>query len=95
MVIRLTTTSTTIQLSWTSAGLVVNRYVIIWKRDTSGECSGSDTDLAIISNGSTTYIIYGLEEHISYSITVTATNTAGSEVSDPVSGITKEAGKKQ
>ena len=72
----------------------MNRYEIIWERDISGECSENDMDMAIVFNGSNTHIIYGLEENSSYSITVTATNAAGSEVSDPVSGITKEAGSK-
>ena len=89
------TTPTTILLSWTSSGSVVNRYVIIWERDTSGECAGNDIDMAIILNGSTSYIIYGLEEHSSYTVTVTATNTAGTEISDSVSAITREAGKGQ
>ena len=36
--------------------------------------------------------ISGLEEDSSYTITVTASNEAGSAVSDPVTGITGETG---
>ena len=45
-----------------------------------------------ITNGSTSYTITGLEEKTSYTITVTATNAAGSAVSDLVFGTTLTAG---
>ena len=43
-----------------------------------------------ITNGSTSYTISGLQEGSSYTVNVTATNTAGSAVSDPVTGRTQE-----
>ena len=46
-----------------------------------------------ITDGSTSYMITGLEEDSSYSITVTATNAAGSSaVSGTVTAVTGEAG---
>ena len=66
---------------------------MMWERDTSGECPDEDQGSAIITDGSTSYTITGLEEDSSYTITVTATNAAGSAVSDPVTGMTGEAGE--
>ena len=72
-------TSTTIPLSWTSAGSVVNSYEVVWIYD--GECSDVRGDRAIIAGDMTSYTIEGLEEYITYSITVTTTNAVGSAVS--------------
>ena len=66
---------------------------MMWERDTSGECSDEDEGSATITNSSTSYTITGLEEDSSYTITVVATNAAGSAVSDPVPGVTGEAGE--
>ena len=88
------TTHTTISLSWTSGGPVVNNYEVMWERDTSGECPDVDEGSAIITDGSNSYTITGLEEDSNYTITVTATNAAGSTVSDSVTGMTKEAGER-
>ena len=64
----------------------------MWQRDTSGECSGEDKDSDTITDGSTNHEITGLEEDSSYSITVRATNDAGSsEVT--VTVMTLEAGE--
>ena len=87
------TTSITISLSWTSVGSVVDNYVVMWERDTSRECPGVDKDSTTITGGSTSYTISGLEEDSSYTITVTATNAAGSAVSVPVTAMTGEAGE--
>ena len=89
------TTATTISLSWTSAGSVVDSYEVVWKRDTStsGGCSDEDEGSTTITDGSTSYTITGLEEDSNYTITVNATNAAGSAVSDPVTGMTGEAGE--
>ena len=87
------TTSTTIPLTWTSAGSQVDSYEVTWERDTSGECPDVDEDSATISGSSTSYTISGLEEDSNYTITVTATNTAGSAVSVPVTAVTGEAGE--
>ena len=65
----------------------------MWQRDTTGECSNEDEDSATITD--TSYTITGLEEDSIYSITVTASNTAGSSVvSDTVSPMTLEAGER-
>ena len=88
------TTATTISLSWSvPSGSVVDSYEVVWERDTSGECPDEDEGSATITDGSTSYTITGLEEASSYTITVTATNAAGSAASDPVTGMTGEAGE--
>ena len=66
---------------------------MVWERDTSGECPDVDMDNATISGSSTGYTISGLQEGSNYTITVTATNTAGSAVSVPVTAMTEEAGE--
>ena len=69
--------------------------MVIWKRDTSEECSDEDGGNNTITDGSTSYSIENVEEGSSYTITVTATNAAGSVVSDPVMGVTEEVGEEQ
>ena len=87
------TTATTISLSWSvPSGSVVDSYEVVWERDTSGECPDEDEGSATITDGSTSYTITRLEEDSSYTITVTATNAAGSAVSDPVNAKTKIIG---
>ena len=77
-------TATTISLSWSvPSGSVVDSYEVMWETDSS----------ATITDGSTSYTITGLEEDTSYTITVTATNAAGSAVSAPVTGTTSSTGK--
>ena len=85
------TTATTISLSWTGAGSVVDSYEVMWERDTSGECSDEDEGSTTISDGSTSHTIMRLEEDSTYTITVTVRNAIGNAVSDPVSGVTEEA----
>ena len=86
------TTATSISLSWTSAGSEVDSYEVMWQRDTSGECP--DEDSISLTDGATSYDIVGLEEGSSYSITVTASNAAGSSaVSNTVTATTLEAGE--
>ena len=58
---------------------------MVWTR---GGIKSSTT----ITDGSTSYTITGQEENSSYTITVTATNAAGSEVNDLVFGTTLTAG---
>ena len=65
----------------------------MWVRDTSGECFDEDKGNATITDGSTFYNITKLEEDSNYTITVVATNVAGSEISHPVTGMTWEAGE--
>ena len=69
--------------------------MVIWKRNTSEECSDKDGGNSTVTDGSTSYSIENLEEGSSYTITVTATNAAGSVVSDPVMGVTEEVGEEQ
>ena len=68
----------------------------MWETDDIGGCSGgSDMDSTTITDGSTSYDIMGLEEDSSYTITVTASNSAGSSaVSNTVSAMTLEAGER-
>ena len=87
------TTATTVSLSWTSAGSVVDSNEVMWERVTSGECPDENSGSTTITDGSTSYTITGLEEDSNYTITVTATNAAGSAVSDPITGMTGEAGE--
>ena len=81
-------TPTTIPVTWTSAGSVVNSYEVEWTYD--GECSDVMGGRATVTD-MTSYTIEGLEEYITYSITVTATNDVGSAVSEVASGRTSEA----
>ena len=69
-------TSTTIPLTWTSAGSVVNSYKVVW-RYYFGGCSDVRGDRATVAGDMSRYTIEGLEEYITYSITVTATNDVG------------------
>ena len=66
---------------------------MMWERDTSEECPDEDEGSTTITDGSTSYTITGLEEDSRYAITMTATNAAGSAASDPVTGMTGEAGE--
>ena len=87
------TTNTTISLSWTSAGTVVDSYEVMWERDTSGECSDEDRNSTFLSGSSISHTIAGLEEDSNYTVIVKAVNAIGSEKSNSVFGITGEAGK--
>ena len=86
------TTATTISLSWTSAGSIINNYTVVWEKQTTEECPNKDGASFVITDGSTSYTITGLEEYSSYDITVTASNIDGSTISDPMYGMTNEAG---
>ena len=88
-----TSTATSISLSWTSAGSEDVSYEVMWETDDIGGCSGgSDMDSTTITDG---YNIMGLEEDSSYTITVTASNSAGSSaVSNTVTAMTLEAGER-
>ena len=76
-------TPTSISISWTSGGSEGVRYFVEWQRDTS-----EDQGTVTIIDGSTSYVISGLEENSRYIIRVTASNAIGSEESDPVIGVT-------
>ena len=53
-----------------------------------------DEGNATITGGFTNYTITELEEDSNYTITVTATNAAGSTDSDPVTGMTMKEGER-
>ena len=76
-------------MTWTSAGSEAVSYEVGWTYD--GQCAGISGGSAS-SGMDTSYTIDGMEEGITYSITVTATNTMGSEVSSAAIGKTSEAG---
>ena len=88
------TTATTISLSWTSTGSVVDSYEVIWERDTSGECPDEDTDSVFLNGSSTSHTIEGLEEDSAYTVIVMTINAVGNEESNLAFGITGEAGTK-
>ena len=69
---------------------------MFWETADIGGCSGgSDMNSTTITDGSTSYDIMGLEEDSSYTITVTASNSAGSSaVSNTVTAMTLEAGER-
>ena len=88
------TTTTSISLSWTSAGSDVN-YAVMWQRDASLECPDVDEDLFTIYNGSTRYDIMGLEEDSRYDVTVLAFNAEDSRaLSNTCTAMTLEAGER-
>ena len=86
----ISTTATSISLSWTSAGSVVDSSVVMWqvfinrggsttKADGDEESSGTSGSIT-----STSYTIQELESGTNYSITVTVINAAGSNISEPI-----------
>ena len=85
-------TATTISLSWTSAGSMVDIYEVMWQRDTSGDCPDQDVGSTTLTDSSTSYIITGLEQSSNYTITVIATNANVMEISNSVTGFTQESG---
>ena len=84
-------TPTTIPLTWTSAGSVVNSYGVKWTYDV--ECSEVMGGSAIVTGTMTSFVIVGLEEYSTYSITVNATNDVSSAVSEVATVRTSEAGE--
>ena len=89
-----TTTATSISLSWTTGGSEGVSYNVVWQRNTSGGCSDVNEGSESLSGGSMTmYDIPDLEEDSTYSITVTATNSLGSEMSVAISANTLTAGE--
>ena len=84
--------TSSISLSWSvPSGSVVTNNLVIW---TSGECPGgvllgSDT----IIGSSLSHTITGLRGGTTYTVTVTATNSAGTKPSNSVTGETEEYGE--
>ena len=90
MISVVSTTATSITLSGgVPSGSVADSYEVMWERDTSIACSN------IMDEGSATSIgiITDLHEDSSYTITVTASNSAGSS-EDTVTAMTLEAGER-
>ena len=90
-----TVTATSISLSWSSAGSEDVSYEVMWQTDDIGGCSGgSDMNCVTITNGSTNYDMMGLEEDSSYTISVIASNSAGSSaLSNTIAIMTLQAGE--
>ena len=87
------TTATSISLSWTTGGSEGVSYIVVWQRNTSGDCSGELQGSDTITDGSTNYDIVNLEEDSSYSIEVTASNAIGNETSGTITEMTLTAGE--
>ena len=85
-------TATTITLSWSSAGSVIDDYTVVWKKQTTEELPNDDGASILITNGSTSYTIAGLEEYRGYDITVIASNIDGSTISNSIYRLTNETG---
>ena len=86
--------STNITLSWTASNGAAESYEVIWER------YGAFLTNVIVSNeiiggDSTGYTIKEIKDYSIYSITVTATNVAGSAVSDPIILVIGTAGERQ
>ena len=87
------TSATTVSLSWTSAGSVVDSYEVMWQRDTSGDCPDENEGNTTLTDGSTSYNITGLEEDSNYTVTVMAMNSNDTATSNNITELTLEAGK--
>ena len=84
-------TPTSIPVRWTSGGSEGVSYEVVWSYE--GGCSGISGGSDSVSGDMTSYTVEGLEEYITYSITVRAINSESSEASQPVSGMTTEVGE--
>ncbi|CAI7989305.1 Tyrosine-protein phosphatase Lar [Geodia barretti] len=85
--------ATSISLSWSvPSDSVVTSYEVVWQRDTSGDCPIEDQGSSTLTGGSTSHDLLGLEESSRYTVTLTASNEAGSsDHSDPVTETTDTA----
>ena len=69
------TTATSITVRWSiSSDSLVDRYVVMWEESNSV----TSVIVTITDPSVTTYTLMGLESEATYSITVTASNAAGS-----------------
>ena len=95
VVILNSTTATTITISWSvPSGSVVDSYIIQWVRNTSVGCPDADQgSVNMTDGGSTSYVVSGLEEDSSYTITVTACSVTGKLRGEAITGMTKVAGE--
>ncbi len=87
-------TSTTIRLTWEGQASVDN-YTIVYERVTGGQqvlCPDvSHTGMVTVDGSSTEYTVGSLQEYSTYSIAVTAVNTAGENTS-VITATTLQAG---
>ncbi len=87
-------TSTTIRLTWEGQASVDN-YMIVFERVTGGQqvlCPDvSHTGMETVDGSSTEYTVGSLQEYSTYSIAVTAVNTAGEDTS-VITATTLQAG---
>ena len=60
--------------------LYIDRYVVTWEKSNSA----ASVTVTITDPSVTTYTLMGLESEATYSITVTASNAAGSTTSTPI-----------
>ena len=65
---------------------------MMWQRNTSRDCPDEDVGSTTLTDGSTSYIMTGLEESSCYPITVTAMNANQMATSNNVTGFTQESG---
>ena len=65
---------------------------MMWQKDTTAECPDEDEGSTIITDGSTSYTITGLEEGSTYIITVTARNSTRSATSNVNEATTLQIG---
>ena len=79
-------------ISWAGSGPVVDSYEVKWQRDTSGECGDEHQDSSTISGSDSSYEITNLFGNSVYSVTVTASNSAGTATSVPLPISTSKAG---
>ena len=79
-------------ISWAGSGPVVDSYEVNWQRDTSGNCGDEHQDSSTISGSDSSYEITNLFGNSVYSVTVTASNSAGTATSVPLALSTSEAG---
>ena len=85
-----TTTNSSISLSWSvPSGSVVTSYEVVWISD---DCP-KDVDEGNATINDTSYTIDGSRAGITYNITVSATNSAGTSTSDKVAAGTDEFGE--
>ena len=84
--------TSSISFSWSvPSGSVVTSYIVIW---TSKECPGGVlTGTDTISSSATSHTLPGLRGGTTYTVTVTATNPAGTNRSNSVTGETEEYGE--
>ena len=89
----LSTTPTTIDLTWSGAGAIslMNDFdiKISWERSSSDLCQYYDANVTIISSIMPHATIDGLEEYSNYTITV----SIGNSISDSIIAETKESCK--